>query len=274
VEKHEEKLTPLFAAQGVVGSKVASQWADSLARTGADSILRVARTPRDFQRYVRERSYETYTIAWTPGGAVDPGLLASPEAREDVRAMRRPGMLPRVESQHPDYFVVHVDSIVPADSATWEGTRVQALADFLLRRRVAQAVHALDAARAELAAGVPWDSVAAPWGGGLSFAHRRGMPAPGFESPGPLDSVIFGDGARRLADGQTAILAGRHSAALVQLVGRNTPQTALTTEQREMLRQAVMERRFYDYFETLKRRYPVRILRADLRTNLPPPPAL
>lgn len=271
-EKKEENLSPFYLVQGAAGEKVARQWADSLAYAGAESLHARVRSPRDFDRYVRERGYDTGVVSWLPGTAAMPPF-GNTDLQQDARALGKPGLLPGVYLQATSYYLVFLDSIGAPGPATWEMARDRALADHHRAELARQAERALAAVRAELAAGVPWDSAAAPWGGGLGFAHRRGSGLPGIEETAAVDSALYGSPAVRLSDGGAAVFAGRRGATLLQLVQREAP-AALAAAERDAYREAMMERSFYDYFQQLKKRFPVRILRADLRTELPAPPEL
>jgi hypothetical protein len=271
-DKKEESLSPFYLVQGAAGEKVARQWADSLAYACAESLHARARSPRDFDRYVRERGYDTGTVSWLPGTAAMPPF-GHTGLQQDARALGKPGLLPGVYLQATSYYLVFLDSIGAPGPATWEMARDRALVDHYRTELARQAERALAAVRAELAAGVPWDSAAAPWGGGLGFAHRRGSGLPGIEETAAVDSALYGSPAVRLSDRDAAVFPGRRGATLLQLVQREAP-AALAAAERDAYREAMMERSFYDYFQQLKKRFPVRILRADLRTELPAPPEL
>jgi parvulin-like peptidyl-prolyl isomerase len=273
IEKHEENLTPLRIAYGIAGQKEAAVWADSLARAFADSVIRRARTSADLGRIGAPRAYTVEKFAWLPGGRTE-GPTSDPRMQQDLRARSRPGILPRVYEAGSNVYAAWLDSISPPGPSTWELAREKALADYRHSLVVAQAERALQQVREELSAGVPWDSAGAPWGGGLGFSHRRGSLLPGIQDAAQVDSLLYGSPAKRLADGQAAVLAGEHGAALVEVIHRVDNTGQVSTQEREQLRQALGDRAFYDYFEKLKVRYPVRILRRDLRIALPTPAAL
>jgi parvulin-like peptidyl-prolyl isomerase len=271
VEKKEERISPFNLAQGIAGDKVARQWADSLAYAGAESLHARAKSPRDFERYVRERGYFSASVAWLPGTTA-PMPFMNADLQREARALGKPGLLPGIYLQSDAYYVVFLDSLSAPGPATWEMAAERALADQRRRDLTQQAERALAAVSAELAAGAPWDSAAAPWGGGLSFAHRRGSGLPGIPDAASADSALYGSPAVRLSDGGATVLAQPRGATLLQLVQRETPPP-LAAAERDAFRDAMAERAFYEYFEQLKKRFPVSILRADLRTELPAPPA-
>lgn len=271
VEKKEEELSPLRVVRGVIGQKVAGLIADSLARSFADSLRRQARRAPDVIRLAKARGYTGDRASWRPG--TREGAILDPRAQEDFVAMKGPGMLPGVYKTSPNYYVAYLDSISSRGPAEWEDARDSALADYRLERRREPILRAAERLQAELAAGVPWDSAAAPWGGGTQLVHRRGQPFVGARGGEQVDSALFGKGAARLAEGQAKIIQTDVGVAVIQLARRIEPGALPEGEAREALRRQVADRAFYDYFQKLKQRYPVRILRADLRIELPPPPA-
>jgi hypothetical protein len=250
---------------------VARQWADSLAYAAAESLHARAKSPRDFARYVTERNCFSTSVAWLPGTTA-PMPFMNADLQREARELGKPGLLPGIYLEADAYFVVFLDSLGAPGPATWEMARERALADQRRRELTQLAERALTTARTELAAGVAWDSVAAPWGGGLSFAHRRGAGLPGIPDAAAADSALYGSPATRLVDGGAVVLAQPRGATLLQLVQREVPQP-LTAAERDAFRDAMTERAYYEYFEQLEKRYPVSILRADLRTELPAPPA-
>lgn len=277
IEKREEKINSYEVVAGAVGSAVAKQIADSLTLQLADSLAHHLRTRAEMVRFARARNYSLRQEFWQIGQGAMGEVTRDPSVRDALAAMKGPGLV-RVPAPlaASGYGVAWIDSIAVPRTASWELAHDQAVEDAMAARRERGRRAALEAAQRELAAGASWDSVAAPWGGSLDLTHRAGEQLPAVGSSRAVDSLVFDGGTHRLAEGKTAIVAGADGPVLVQLVARTSAGPggkAPTAADRAALTDMMRERAGYEYFEKLKARFPVKILRADLRRTIQAPPA-
>lgn len=270
VEKREQKLNSYELVAGAVGQAVAKQIADSLSYLYADSLAHHMRLRSDLTRVAKARGYPFRQEYWQVGEGTMGEISRDPEARDYYAHMTGPGPVRMVVQTAAHNAVAWVDSLGAPRPATWDLARDHAMDDALAARRARGRQAAVDAARRELSAGAPWDSVTAPWGGSLDLAHRAGEPLPAIGPSRAVDSLVFG--GPRLGTGKTAVVAGVDGPALVYVAGRESSRNPSAAD-RAALTDMMRERAGYEYFEKLKTRYPVRILRADLRRPIPPPVA-
>jgi parvulin-like peptidyl-prolyl isomerase len=272
VEKREQRLNAYEMVAGDVGKAVAKQIADSLAYRYADSLAHQFRTRAELTRIANSRSYPLRQEYWSVGAGTMGEVSRDPATRDALAKMTGSGPVRMVVPLAATAAVAWVDSIGKPRPATWEMAHDQAMEDAMAARRARGRQAAIDQAGRELTAGASWDSVIAPWGGSLDLAHRPGEALPGIGSSRAVDSLIFGAGANKLATGKTAVVKGVDGPVLVYLAGRESTRNPSAAD-RDALTDMMRERAGYEYFEKLKARYPVRILRADLRRPVQPPVA-
>lgn len=272
VEKREQRLNAYDLVAGAVGKAVAKQIADSLGYRYADSLSRHLRARADLTRIAKARAYPLRQEYWSVGEGTMGEMSRDPEVRDALARMTAPGALRMVVPLAANPAVAWVDSIGKPRTPIWELAHDRALDDAMAARRARGRQAALDAARRELAAGASWDSVTAPWGGSLDLTHQPGQPLPAIGASRAVDSLVFGGGAKALGTGKTAVVQGTDGPVLVYVAGRESTRNP-TAADREALTDMMRERAGYEYFEKLKVRYPVKILRADLRRAIPAPVA-
>src|SRR5262249_48761367 len=273
LEKREEKLNPFPLVAGAVGKAVAKQIADSLSYVYADSLARHFKTKAELTRISRARSYPIRLEFWSVGEDAMGQVTNDPGVRDAISKMRGPGPLHMAVPLPSASAVVWVDSLGAPRAPTWDTASEKAPPDALAARRARGRQGAIAAAQRELAAGAPWDSVVAPWGGSLDLAHRAGEPLPAIGASRQIDSLVFDSGTHRLTDGKAAVVSGVDGPVLVYLAGRQSTGNGPTADQKAALVDMMRERMAYEYFEKLKTRYPVKILRADLRRPFTAPVA-
>jgi peptidyl-prolyl cis-trans isomerase D len=269
VEKREQKLNAYELVAGAVGKAVAKQIADSLSYLYADSLSHHFRTRADLVRVAKARAYPLRQEFWSVGEGTMGETSRDPVVRDAYARMTGPGPVRMVVPLAAKSAVAWIDSIGKPRPATWDMAHDRAMDDAFAARRARGRQAALDAARRELAQGAPWDSVTAPWGGSLDLAHRVGEPLPAIGAPRAVDSLVFG-GPKPLETGKTTIAQGVDGPVLVYVAGRESSRNPSAAD-REALTDMMRERAGYEYFEKLKVRFPVKILRADLRRPVTPP---
>jgi len=267
---------PLATMWTNVGSDLAAEKADSLARRTADSLYRAVRTPAQLRAAARTLGLEVESFVHNVGERA---------ATQDMRPV-----LERIESVapgrlYPGVFSLRgmgtalaiVDSVTPARAPSWNEARARAIEAY----RAGAGGRALEAKAAELdslrRAGWSLDSLGALWGGLTTHTHAPGGSGlPGLGGGGQLDSLVAGSGERpgALAVGATSgWLRLDGGMALVRYRERIEPNATQLASRIESEREAIMNRRRWEFFEDLKKRFPVRILDAALReTSLPEPP--
>ena len=266
---------PLVQMYSNVGSDAALEKADTLAKHRADSLYRRLKTPAQAREVARKLDLEVFSYTHAIGQREQRA-----ELQEYYRKLEtlKPGQFypGTMKVRGQGWIVTWVDSITPPGAPTWEQARDQALA----RYRAGAGQRALDVKRAELdsmlAAGWSLDSLGGQWGGLEHLAEAApGQGLPGFGASEQIDSLAFGaKGAPPLEPGETSgWVTGPLGATRVRLVGRRNPDPGQLAALIENERRAETERRMLAHFESLKRRYPVRILDAKMREVLLPAPA-
>jgi hypothetical protein len=174
-------------------------------------------------------------------------------------------VIPRKEVAKGDgYWITWVDSVGAPVAPAWEEAASRALQEY----RSGAAERALVAKVAEMdsleAQGWSSDSLAILWGGMTPSREMTAAGAKGKQSlPATLDSLVFTDRGRKpaLSVGQTSGWV-RWSGGLtrVRLLEEMPPSAdRLTARVRELERVAV-ERRSREFYDGLRKRFPVRIL--------------
>jgi hypothetical protein len=245
----------------------AMEKADSLARMRADSLRRAWGTP------ARAR-----TAAAKLGFGIEPNshAIGSPPFSAELRPF-----FERLEKVEPGLFypgsqlvkglgyaIAWVDSVTAPRAPDWEHAKPRAIDAY--RRQAGE--RAVDAKQAELdsmlAAGWSLDSLGTLWGGLETLTQaKEGSTLPGFGGRAIVDSLLFGArGNPPLAIGTTSPwidfpggpvrmrVEERHEPSATQVESRVEQEVRLETE-----------RALAEYFEGLKKRYPVKILDPALR---------
>jgi parvulin-like peptidyl-prolyl isomerase len=171
--------------------------------------------------------------------------------------------------------ITWVDKITPSQPRPWPVARPYAYQHYRIDR--ARAV--LEAKRAELdsmaKAGWSFDSLGTLWGGLEHMASATvGTELRGMGGRTLSDSLIFGiDHPPVLAVGQVSPwIEFRSGLVKMRVNERLAPDPDEVTRRVALRHQVVLWHRLNDYFDTLKVRYPVRILDGELRATALPEP--
>lgn len=262
----------LISLRATIGGRLAQERAEAMTRQEvADAAARL-RTREELVRWAESRDYQVRSLVWAPGTKpIGPAFV--PEVRQELERRDGPGMLPGAHRLGVDFVCVHLDSVLPPGPASWEEAREQALTEVEGDLELRASLDAAVGTRSELEAGAEWSEAAAPWGGGIQrMEYSAGFEIEGIGPLAALDTLCFGSPGVALAPGGSAVVPTSDGAYLIQLSTRRLPTEAEFLVAREALRSEATERELYAYFEKLKQRYPVRILRSDLDHPLPPPP--
>lgn len=178
-----------------------------------------------------------------------------------------------VEVRGSGYAIQWPDSITRGRGLPWPQVRERVILQFKSeagKRGVAAKRAEIDSL---LASGWSFDSVAVLWGAPEQGPEvKPGAGIPGLAPPMVVDSLLFSD--RALAPGATSAWIDRTEVVfMLKLVERLAPHPNEVANRVEMERRMAFERGMYEYYEGLKRRYPVRILDPEMRdVALPAPP--
>lgn len=276
-DHHPAVSQPLATIWSNVGADAALDKADSLSAARAESLYARVRAPRDVRAAIPKLGLREERLVHSEGDRI-----ALADLKPVLQTLERlsPGQL------YPGVFrlrgqgsaLAWVDSIRPARTPRWEEARSRAIDDY--RARAGERALAAKAAELDslLRAGWSFDSVAALWGGlGEATLGAGGGGLPGFGGGDALDSLLFGaEGAAGpvLTRGRLGewleVPAGR---VRVRPRERLEPSATELASRMEADRERILQRRRWEYFEDLKKRFPVRILDAGLReVRLPEPP--
>lgn len=264
----------LVAVRATIGGRIAQERATQKTRQDVEDASRRFRSRDELVRWAKTRDYKVLSLTWKPGTKASGAGFLEPVQQGFVR-LNGPGMVPGAHLLGVEYVCAYLDSVIPPGPASWEEAREQALAEVEGELEIRAALEAAALTRAELDSGVEWRQASAPWGGGVQgMEYGAGFSIEGIGPLAELDTLLFGSPAAALEPGRSAVVPTVDGAYVVQLVARRVPTDAEFLAARETVRNEVAERSLYGYFEGLKKRYPVRILRPDLDTPLPPPPPL
>jgi parvulin-like peptidyl-prolyl isomerase len=274
LERKEGTRQPLDIVWPNVSSRLASTKADSIAQMAATRAITGFDSKQAMIEWADEENYNVMELSWRPGTrAIGPAAVA--EVRQGLEAKVVPGALPEFYFVAPRYVVVYLDSIGPPQRATWEEAREQALYDVDRGRRLQASMRSAEEMLAEMSAGAGWEQAAAPWGGGTAGLEiGTGFVVEGMGHIAEMDTLLFGEPDRRLDDGDAALLSTDAGGLVIQVIQRRTVTPGDFAAVADSLRNQELEYALYEYFEQLKKKYPVRILRADLDVFLPSPPPL
>ncbi|OGF15210.1 MAG: hypothetical protein A2W00_06350 [Candidatus Eisenbacteria bacterium RBG_16_71_46] len=266
---------PLAEVYSNVGYDAAKEKADAIVAQRADSLFRSLKSPSQARAAVREgivlihnqrqvgepnpvRELDTYfhTLDTLAPGTFYPGVI-------------------RLRSGQ--YVITWVDSIGPPASPTWERARDRVMAEY--QRTTGE--RAMRAKCAELDSmlrtGWSFDSLGALWGGLLHAPSvQAGQGLDKYGGVAEIDSLLFGarHGPALTSGGISGWVALRPGLARIRLNEVHAPSATQLSARTESERRVATQRNLYEYFEELKRRYPVRILDRALRdVTLPPPPS-
>jgi len=265
-------IQPLAQIYSNVSSDLANDKADSVAARRADSLYRAYRTPAQARAAIRRAGLLMLAQTRVLGErAVNPELEEFFERLDRVK----PGELyPGARKERVGgWSIAWVDSISAPEAPTWENARAEAMQ----RYQSGAGQRALDAKRAELdsmvASGWSVDSLATLWGG---LEHLKDAPS-GAALPGlgqaDLDSLVLGRGGRApvLKTGvMSSWIPFPLGEARVRVVNREAPDPEQVAARVEGERRMETERNLSAYYQTLKARYPVKILDTKLRAVMLP----
>lgn len=275
LDRKEATMPPFADVRAEIGAKLAEQYADTLARTGAEDLRRAAKDYDDLIRLATDRKMSTALVRWYDGLALS-GPSTVDEVRGDAPGVAPRTLFPRVYRYlNLGYVVIALDSIMPSRPLEFEEVGDRVVSDWKRDRRLA-AVHArADRAEADLMKGEPWSEAFETVGGVVEtkpIARGEGLPTVG--SVAPLDSLLFGPGPDTLAVGKWARVPTARGDLFLTVIERIPPDTKDAAAERERLRALLINRRVYEYVETLRSRYSVEVLRPDLAERIPAPPAI
>jgi parvulin-like peptidyl-prolyl isomerase len=274
VEQKEGNLQPLDIVRSNLTSMLAREKAEQIAQQMANTAITGFDSKQDLMAWAEDKSFATFDISWRPGTrAMGPAILE--EVQADLQSTPAPGVLPGTYFLAPRFVVVYLDSVAPPQPASWGEAKEKALADVDRGRRLHASEQAGKTVLAELNSGLPWSEAAAPWGGGTTDLDvGKGFVVSGIGRIPALDTLLFGEDPQRLADTESGIASTEAGALVVEVIGRRSVSQAEFATVVDSLRNQAVERALYEYFEDLKQRHKVTILRADLQMELPPPPPL
>ncbi len=259
-----------------VGWDAALEMADTLMNRRCDSLVASVKTAAGGRAAAAKLGLHPQSMFHVVGTR-----QAIPELNTFYMQLERtrPGQMVPVRGfdRGAGHFVAWVDSVGTARPQDWPEAREAAIDAY--RRGAAQ--RAVNAKRAELdsmlASGWSLDSLAALMGGWERIPDAApGVGLPGLGGSEVTDSLVFGTARTgpALAEGRTSgwldLPGGIAKLRVVKRTEAEASQVASHFENESRIR---LEHQLADYFEGLKKRYPVRIRDERLRdTPLPPPP--
>lgn len=268
-EYTEAYVQPLSLVYSMVASDLARVRSDSLAGLRADSLARVLRTISQAKDYATRSGFRVEHNVVSEGQKLNAERL---KGYFTELFQTSPGrLIPRKEvAKGEGYWITWVDSIGAPVAPVWEEAKSRALQDY--RSGAGERAMTAKVAEMDSLAGQGWslDSLAVLWGGLSASREMTAAGAKGKESlPAALDSLVFTDMGRRpaLSTGQTSGWV-RWGGGLtrVRLLAETPPSPdRLTARVRELERIAV-ERRSREFYDGLRKRFPVRILDRRLAT--------
>ncbi|TMQ73456.1 MAG: hypothetical protein E6K80_00035 [Candidatus Eisenbacteria bacterium] len=267
------EVTPLRYAYSTVSSDAAHEKADRIARSRADSLRHLLRSPAQARRAAKAMDLTVYQNDHVIGS--DMGVAYLQDYFHRIEALR-PGQFDDVWQEYKGmgYAVSWVDSIIPQSKPSWNEVREQAID--LYRHESDR--NALLRKRAEfdslLHAGWTFDSLSTLFGG--CEHHGPHGPGSGLERLAGheiLDSLAFGT-----AKTSPTLQLGKPTGwiefpggwVMMRLVERRPADPVQLASRLESESRARMERKLRVVFDRLKQRYRVEIQDQDLRaTELP-----
>jgi peptidyl-prolyl cis-trans isomerase D len=257
-----------------VGSDAATEKAMRFAQARAESLRRSVSTPAQLRAAARALNLQLEPMTHAIG---DQRVLANLVPVFARLERLKPGQLypGTYEYSGTGFVLAYVDSLRPAQRPQWGDVRQRAVELY----RAGAGERALMAKSAELdsllRSGWSLDSLGALWGGLLAVEHVAGGEGiPGLGGGTALDSLLVGGAPPALlGPGAVSGWVGLPTALIrVRHRERLEPNPTQLASLIEAERQTILSQRRWDYFEGLKKRFPVRILDAALReVELPDP---
>lgn len=266
-------VPPLAQIYSNVSLGLATEKAEIVASQRAESLLRVVRTPAQARTAAAKLNIEI--VHFSRSTAQGAGGNVELEALLHKLESLAPGQLyPGVYRQkNIGYSLSWLDSVTAPSPPSWETARGAAIG----RYRRGTAVRMTEAKRAELdsmmSAGWSFDSLATLWGG-LEHAWDANLstklPLLGSRD---LDTLVFGTrvpARLKLGDVSEWIVypGGLVRLRVLERAQPNPAQVAARIESEQRLAEA---RVLAEYFDQLKKRFPVQILEPEMRAVEPPP---
>lgn len=275
VERREGTVPSFDDVRADIGSKLAIEYADTLARQAAEGLRRSARSYDELLTLASERKMTTALVRWYDGlPLVGPSTID--EVRGDAPGVPPRGVFPRAYRYLTQgYVTIALDSIMPPRPLEFDEIADRVLADRKRDRRLEAARARADQIVADLGAGRPWAEALETAGSTMEsrlFGRAEGLGSVGAVSG--LDSLLFGPGVDTLAVGGWARLPTPRGELFVQLLERQPPDPVTAARDRQNARDLMVNRRLYEYVEELREKYTVEVLRPDLAERIPEPPAI
>jgi len=273
VERREGTRKPFADVRFDIASKLATQYADTIAAHEARRLLAEATSPADLLARAERAKYPTALGSWYEGLPLA-GLATNDRVRADATRLARGERFPTIYKQiTPGYVVAFLDSLLPPRDLTYEECGARVKADLAREASRAEVRRRGDAALAQLTAGKPWAEVAAPLGGSPDpYTIGYAEPLPGYGALPGLDSLLFG--ADAAPTGAARRLPVAQGDLLVQVKERTAAAPDVRARERENVRRIVLNRRLYDHVERLRSGARVDVLRAELSVRPPAPPSI
>jgi parvulin-like peptidyl-prolyl isomerase len=269
-----QETAPLKYAYPNAAGDLADERASEIARQRADSLYRIIKTPAQGRAIAKKAGFTLLSNEHVIGTPIHVRDLQSYFQRlEQVPANT---VYPGIQQyKGMGWVVTWVDSVAPERVPTWERARDQALD--LVRR--SGSLRKLNAKRAELdslaRAGWSLDSLGALWGG-LQRLERvsPGAAIPRLGGRREIDSLAFGVAGKppALKPGEATAgwIALANGQARIRLDERFEPDPVEMANAIENERRLGLERNLQEEFARLQKRYPVKILDAELRATALP----
>ena len=261
---------PIAEVYANVGYECARAKAKRIGTERADSLFKTLRSPAQARAVAARLRLQLIPSDHALGSYFEYGEELIPYIKK-LETIRPGELYPGTQLYEGlGQVITWVDSILPPRILTWAEARDRVVDRFVGDRseRVLQAKHAeLDSM---LSGGWTLDSLAGLWGGIEQLEEApKGSQLRGMGGKALLDSLIFGrERAPALQPGQvSAWLQFPGGQAKLRVVQRLAPEPEELRRRVELRRQLVIWRRLNEYFDRLKRRYPVQILDGELRAT-------
>ena len=269
-ERTPERLRPLEECRSEIRKFLSEQWADTLARRGAEALIEAARDSASFA-----------ALSAPAGGVHRFGPVGNNDrlgeigpvlgVSEWLAPVAEGTITPEPLFTQEGYLVARKLREIAATRAPFADVRDKVVADYQISRRRAIADSLANHVREALAAGADLDSLAVPFGGlRMSRPFGRSGPIPEFARDASLgrDSLYL-----------ERVFASKPGAALPPLSGSSgtlfallesivDPPAAEFSKRRDELRRELLEQRTAAWTERLRSRAVVTIRRADLKVLL------
>lgn len=269
-EKIPERLRPIEECRSEIRRFLAEQWADTLARRGAEALVAGARDSVTFA-----------SLAQSAGGTRRHGPVGNNDRLGDIGpvlgltewlAPVAEGSITSEPLFTPEGYLVarKLREIAPA-RAEFAEVREKVMGDYQQARRRAMADSVSARIRAALAAGADLDSLAVPYGGlRTSRPFGRQGPIPEFARDPSIgrDSLYLERVFTSKPGAVLPPLSGASGTLFAQVEAITEPPAADFAKRRDELRRELVEQRTEAWTERLRSRAVVTIRRADLKSLL------